>query len=363
MIFSKITHFGLKRQTENLKAELLDATYEAMKEGQFLEGPFTQEFEAWLCKRTGSKYATLVHSGTQALEFIAKSVREAQRNTNQLIILPNLTYPATLNAFLNTGWEVELVDTDKNGLLPDNIYGRNAHRCYVGLYGAQAPRGPQSPLPFRGQGTIIDGAQHWLVADGNTGNTGNTGEAMAISFDPTKNLPSSGNGGAVVTNNSYIHDFIENYKNNGKRKKFLSAGTNSKMSEIDCAHLLVRTKYIDQWQERRKQIRLYYIEAFKDIPVRCLSEGFERHADQKFVIYTDQQKKLQYEMTNFGIETKIHYEQPLSELPVAKNLVKPDFVSVSSMLSRGVLSLPIYPELTDGEVEYIADRVKLFFAK
>ena len=135
------------------------------------------------------------------------------------------------------------------------------------------------------------------------------------------------------------------------------------MSEIDCAHLLVRTKYIDQWQERRKQIRLYYIEAFKDIPVRCLSEGFERHADQKFVIYTDQQKILQHEMNTLGIETKIHYEQPLSELPVAKNLVKPDFVSVSSMLSRGVLSLPIYPELTDGEVEYIADRIKLFFAK
>jgi dTDP-4-amino-4,6-dideoxygalactose transaminase len=357
MLISKITHFGLKRQTENLKSELLDATYEAMKEGQFLEGPFTREFEAWLCKRTGSRYATLVHSGTQALEFIAKSVLEAQRNTNKLIILPNLTYPATLNAFLNTGWEIELVDTDKNGLLPDNTYGRDANRCYVGLYGAQAPRGPLAPLPFRGRGTIVDGAQHWLVADGHIG------DAMAISFDPTKNLPSSGNGGAVVTNNSYIHDFIENYKNNGKGKNFLTTGTNSKMSEIDCAHLLVRTKYIDQWQERRKQIRLYYIEAFKDIPVRCLSDGFERHADQKFVIYTDQQKKLQHEMTNLGIETKIHYEQPLSELPVAKNLVKPDFVSVSSMLSRGVLSLPIYPELTDGEVEYIADRVNRFFDK
>ena len=111
MIFSKISHFGLKRQTENLKAELLDATYEAMKEGQFLEGPFTREFEAWLCKRTGSQYATLVHSGTQALEFIAKSIRDmndskvVQYNPDK-IVLPNLTYPATLNAFLNTGWEV-----------------------------------------------------------------------------------------------------------------------------------------------------------------------------------------------------------------------------------------------------------------
>ena len=135
------------------------------------------------------------------------------------------------------------------------------------------------------------------------------------------------------------------------------------MSEIDCAHLMVRTKYIDQWQERRKQIRLYYIEEFKDIPVRCLSDGFERHADQKFVIYTDRRSQLQHEMNQLGIETKIHYDRPLSELAVAKDLVKPDFLSVSSMLCRGILSLPIYPELTDSEVEYIADRIKLFFAK
>jgi len=356
VIFSKISHFGLKRQTENLKAELLDATYEAMKEGQFLEGPFTREFEAWLCKRTGSQYATLVHSGTQALEFIAKSIRDmndskvVQYNPDK-IVLPNLTYPATLNAFLNTGWEVELVDTDKNGLLPDQyLLNVGKPTCYVGLYGASTNR-----MAWRG--TIVDGAQHWLVADGNIG------DAMAISFDPTKNLPSSGNGGAVVTNNSYIHDFIENYKNNGKGKNFLTPGTNSKMSEIDCAHLMVRTKYIDQWQERRKQIRLYYIEEFKDIPVRCLSDGFERHADQKFVIYTDRRSQLQHEMNQLGIETKIHYDRPLSELAVAKDLVKPDFLSVSSMLCRGILSLPIYPELTDSEVEYIADRIKLFFAK
>jgi dTDP-4-amino-4,6-dideoxygalactose transaminase len=184
---------------------------------------------------------------------------------------------------------------------------------------------------------------------------------MAISFDPTKNLPSSGNGGAVVTNNAYIHDFIINHKDNGKEKSFITAGTNSKMSEIDCAHLMVRTKYIDQWQARRKEIRLYYLDAFKNIPVRCLSEGFDQHADQKFVIYTDRRAMLHYNMNQVGIKTKIHYKQPLSELPIATDLIKPDIISISSMLSRGVLSLPIYPELTDNEVEYISDRVKHFF--
>jgi len=349
MMFSKIPHFGLKRQTENLKAELLDATYEAMKEGQFVEGPFTEKFERWLIKKTGCDYATVVHSGTQALEFIARSIAEAVQREKKILI-PNITYPATLNAFLNAGWEVELVDTDKNGLLPLSQIEVPATSCYVGLYGAPASVRQWS-------GTITDGAQHWLVADGNIG------EAMAISFDPTKNLPATGNGGAVVTNNLYIHDFIKNYKNNGKGKSFFTTGTNSKMSELDCAHLLVRANYIDQWQERRKQIRLYYIEAFKDLPIRCLSEGFDKHADQKFVIYTDQQKILHQEMNYNGIETKIHYDQPLSELPIAKDLVKPDMMSVSTMLSRGVLSLPIYPELTDNEVEYIADKVKLFFAK
>ena len=118
-----ITHFGLKRQYKNLRDELLDATDRAMKDGQLVNGHYTRSFEEWLKHRTKTKYAVTVHSGTQALEIIArykKSIHVPPRGVlveNPKICLPNLTYPATLNAFLTAGWDVELVDTDKNGIL------------------------------------------------------------------------------------------------------------------------------------------------------------------------------------------------------------------------------------------------------
>jgi dTDP-4-amino-4,6-dideoxygalactose transaminase len=138
-------------------------------------------------------------------------------------------------------------------------------------------------------------------------------------------------------------------------------GTNSKMSELDCAHVLVRAFYIDAWQKRRREIRTRYIESFINIPIRCLSDGSVYHADQKFVIYTDRRNDLYQFLAVNGIDTKVHYHRALSELPIATHLKKPDFASTSVMLTRGILSLPIYPELTDDEVGYIIDKVKQFY--
>ena len=220
----------------------------------------------------------------------------------------------------------------------------------VGLYGA-------NPSPFNNIGgtyDLVDGAQHWLVAD-------NIANGMAISFDPTKNLPASGNGGAIVTNDRDLYDFAYSYRSNGKH--FHSdIGTNSRMSELECAHTFVRSSHIDKWQWRRKEIRYHYLDEFKNLDLRCLSREFNVHADQKFVVYTDRRDELKQYLSDAEIETKIHYENALSELPIAKFIeTKPDMLSISVNLTRGLLSLPIYPELTDGEVEHIAQTVKDFF--
>jgi dTDP-4-amino-4,6-dideoxygalactose transaminase len=140
-------------------------------------------------------------------------------------------------------------------------------------------------------------------------------------------------------------------------------GTNSKLSEQDASHLLVRAQHISAWQRRREVTRLYYLDQFKNIPIKCLSAGFRTHADQKFVVYTEQRDHLKQYLTSKGVETKIHYERALSELPIAMPYIKPTMLATSVFLTRGVLSLPIYPELTDGEIEYIVQSVLEFFAK
>jgi dTDP-4-amino-4,6-dideoxygalactose transaminase len=203
-------------------------------------------------------------------------------------------------------------------------------------------------------GVIVDGAQHWLVCEGDVGS------GMSISFDPTKNLPSSGNGGAIVTNDEKLYLYASSYRDNNK-PYFYDVGTNSKMSEQDCAQILVRTKYIDEWQRRRSDIAKYWCDEFKDLPINCLSKTVDPHAHQKFVMYLADRNSLHTHLLTDGIESKIHYEYVLGDIPIGKDLIKPDLLSNSVLLSRGVLSLPMYPELTDVEVDYIVDKVKEYY--
>lgn len=354
----QIPHFGLKRQYNNLREELLVATDKALSSGTWINGRFTNEFTDWLKNKTKSWYAVTTHSGTQALEIMALYEKSHYQEYKPTIHIPNITYPATVNAFINAGWDIELKDTDKNGIIKIDEDNEQQYHCVVGLYGAAPETHFIDPISYNKSNVFVDGAQHWLVADGNIG------EGMAISFDPTKNLSAPGNGGAIVTNNKFMYDFAMNYVDNGKYQNHVFSGSNSKLSEVDCAHLLVKTKYIDEWQKRRKQIRLYWLEQFKDLPIRCLSKDFEKHADQKFVIYSSNKRdELLGHLSLEGIETKVHYSKPLSDLAVAEHYKSPDMLSTSVMLCKGLLSLPIYPELTDAEVEFIAEKIKSFFDK
>jgi len=354
-----IPFFGLVKQYKNLKDELLEATDQVLKSGTLMNGEFTAKFETWLAMKTKTNFAITVHSGTQALEIMAKHYIQPYKEVfgsdiTPKIKIPNISYIATLNAFANTGWEIELVDTDKDGIGmfdESKLDDVTVTVCLVGLYGAN----PKGNSIFNS--TLVDGAQHWLVAD-------NIGDSMAISFDPTKNLPASGNGGAIVTNDRELYDFAYNYRSNGRDSNGAHAsyaGTNSRMSEQECAQILVRAEHIDKWQWRRKEIRHYYLDEFKNIDLRCLSRDHIVHADQKFVVYTDRRDELFQHLTKAGIEVKVHYHRALSEYPIAQTMIRPDLLSNSIMLTRGLLSLPIYPELTDGEVEYIAKEVKKFF--
>lgn len=348
-----IPHFGLARQYKNIGEELLEASHNALKDGQLVGGHYTRSFEEWLKHRTMTKYAVTVHSGTQALEIIARYKKIKHHETmagNPKINIPNLTYPATLNAFLTAGWDVELGDTDKNGIIEMNN-SAGIYDCVMGFSGRRPWPNANYQKSF---GVIVDGAQHWLACGGMVGS------GMAISFDPTKNLPSSGNGGAIVTNDEHLYLYAVKYRDNNK-PYFHDAGTNSKMSEQDCAQILVRGKYIDEWQKRRSEIAKYWCDKFRELPLTCLSDTTDPHAHQKFVLYLPDRNSLHTHLLTDGIDSKIHYEYVLGDLPTAKNLTKPDMLSTSVMLSRGVLSLPIYSELTETEVEYIADKVIEFY--
>ena len=123
---------------------------------------------------------------------------------------------------------------------------------------------------------------------------------------------------------------------------------------------MVKTQYIDKWQTRRQEIASYWREAFANSPVRCLIDytNEKGHAYHKFVIDVNDRNKVQKSLSIRRVETRVHYEYPLHEVGVFRQWVGPDsWFSTASSLCRRVLSLPLYPELTDLEVEYIKDQV------
>lgn len=352
---------GLKKQYNNLRTEILDATDEVLRSGIYMDGNYTAEFENWLAKRNSVKYAVTCHSGTQALEIIAEYYATQTSMPNPpTVLIPSVTYMATANAFMRAGWDVHFVDVDYNGIfdmhaIPDVSYQA---MVLVGLYGASIAHIGDAKIwrqtVLRTDRLIIeDAAQHWLACDSTR-----IGHAAAISFDPMKNLPAYGNGGAVVTNDSDLYRWAQRWRNNGKPTHH-DAGTNSRMSEIECAGLLVKTRYIDQWQQRRAEIATYWMEKLKAAHVRCLidRDNAHDHCFHKFVIDVDNRDILQRNLAIRGIETKVHYNQPLHEIDIYRQWPGPDILSKASSLCRRVLSLPIYPELSDLQVEYVADQV------
>jgi len=348
----RIPFTGLKKQYNNLRTEILDVTDEVLRSGQLMAGNYTAEFENWLARKNHSKYAVTCHSGTQALEIIAEYYRMQTSTNPPRVVLPAMTYVATANAFIRAGWELWIGDTDAHGLLNKDRIPRELSvqaTVLVGLYGAAV-----NADRFWGTDLVIeDGAQHWLSNKCNR-----VGNATAISFDPMKNLNAYGNGGAVVTDDIDLLEYAREWVNNGK-PRHTNIGTNSRMSEVDCAQMMIKAQHIDAWQERRRNICLYWLGRLKNSSIRSLinAQNFETHAYHKFVIDVDQRDILARNLELKGIETRVHYREPLHELTAYSEYYGPDILSVASSLSRRVLSLPCYPELTDLEVEYVIDSV------
>ena len=356
----KIPFTGLKKQYLNLKTEILDTSDAVYHSGKLIDGNQTIEFENWLAKKNNVRYAITMHSGTQALETIARFNKNKLIVETPLVLLPTFTYIATANAFLTAGWKVQFADCNSHGV---STYTKNEidesidAAVLVGIFGKQVndpweERIHNKNWKLTNTELIEDGAQHWLsagckrVAD------------TAISFDPMKNFNSYGNGGAVVTNDIELYNFSNHFRTNGKDWQQSSQyGTNSRMSEIDCAQMLVKSRYIDKWQTKRQEIAEYWIERFTEARIECLITRSElkNHAISKFVINIENRNEIKRKLDTRQIETKIHYQTPLHErFPEFKG---PKGMCTAGALARHTLSLPMYPELTDLEVEYIADQV------
>jgi dTDP-4-amino-4,6-dideoxygalactose transaminase len=354
---------GIKRQYQYLREEVIHITDQVYSSGQVLDGEYTRKFEQAIANRCDRQFAIAVNSCTQGLVFALQAVYPTGR-----VLIPTLSFAATLNSVLMTEHTPEFVDVDSQGLMDLKSVNYSLHServavvMYVNLFGNTVDYDQFRMLTefWGSKPAIIEDAAQSFGASYRGIPSGKMGDVSVLSFDPTKNLPNYGSGGMILTDDAFMAESFVDLRDNGKKSHHEFPGTNSKMSEVDCAQMLVKLQYFDTWQQRRADIAQYYTDQFGqyvDIigPSKDVVPSWH-----KFVIRIQSQRsRLQHCLSIAGIETKVHYAEPLDLLSVGGAYAKGMYPG-SLAFSRECLSLPIYPELTDSEVEHVASSVREF---
>jgi len=360
-----IPFFGLDRQYKNLKEEILEITDRVYSTGRVLDGEYTKHFEEKIAQRCNRAYAVAVNSGTQALIFAQMA---AMSRPPYSILIPTVSFVATINSVLMNKFTPVFCDVDHKGLIDlescqyklDQSVGAI---MYVNLFGncIDWNRFRMQTEFFNEDLIVIEDAAQSFGASYQGIPSGKMGTISVLSFDPTKNLNNYGSGGMILTDDFHLYETCRSLRDNGKPLHD-TPGTNSKMSEVDCAQMLIKLEHFDAWQRRRQEIAEYYTqELYQYVDILAPNQGV-KHAWHKFAIRTENRHALAGHLSHQGIETKIHYESALYDLGVGFNYIdySKDLYTETASFTRECLSLPIYPELTDGEVETVAERIKQY---
>jgi dTDP-4-amino-4,6-dideoxygalactose transaminase len=324
-------------------------------------------FEEEFANYSNAKFAVGVGSGTEALHLCLKACGVG--SGDEVITVPNTAVP-TVSAISSAGAKPVFVDITPDTYainvekIEEKITERTKVVLPVHLYGHPAEMGQILKLASAHNLKVIEDACQAHGARYNGKNVGTIGDLGCFSFYPTKNLGAYGDGGMVVTNDEGLYERLVMLRNYGEVKKFTSKieGFNSRLDEIQAAVLRVKLRYLDEWNNGRRDIAKLYQQLLKDsgIQLPCEKEWAE-HVYHLFVIRTNKRNALRHYLEERGIGTQIHYPIPIHRQEAYEKLgYRKGDLPVSEKNAEEILSIPIYPELTTGEVETVARCIKEF---
>lgn len=367
----KVDFFTLTRQYEGIKDEIKKAMEKVIESGQFIFGEDARLFEEEFSKYCGVKYGIGVNSGTAAL-FLACCACGIKEG-DEVIVMP-YTFIATALAVSMTGAKPVFVDIEEKtynidvSKIEKAITRKTKAILPVHLYGHAVDMDPLLDIAKRHNLKIIEDCAQAHGALYKNKKVGGFGDAACFSFYPTKNLGAFGDAGMVVTNSEEIRGnmlYLRDYGRKG-RYEHIAKGYNSRLDTLQASVLRVKLRHLDKWNENRRKAGNYYTELFKksglDISLP-FEEGYAKHIYHLYVIRVKQRKALMDRLANKGIRTLIHYPIPIHLQKAYKELgyKKGDF-PVSEKCCEGVLSLPMYPELSGEEIEYVVDSISEIMA-
>lgn len=362
----------LKRQYQNLKAEIDKAILGVCKSGSFILGENVKKFEKELTDYIGVKHAIGVGSGSSALLL---AVKACGIGPGDEVIVPANTYIATAFAVSHAGARPIFVDHDKyynmNPVeLLTKITDKTKAIIPVHLYGQPCQMNLIMKIANDFELTVIEDCAQAIGAEFNEQKVGTFGDIACFSFYPGKNLGAYGDGGAVVTNSDIIAERIRVLRNDGQQEKYKHdiLGHNERLDEIQAAILRVKLKYLEEWNAYRQAIATVYTsEIYKrKLPVILpkIQDNVD-HVFHQFVIRVKNRDKVRKELwEKYEIGTGIHYPVPIHmQIAYNGNGQKHICCSEAELNALYLLSLPMYPELTVEEAIYVVDCLEKVLKK
>lgn len=355
------------------KDDIDGAFKRVMESGSYILGQEVRSFEQEFASYIGVGNAVGVASGTDALEI---ALRACDIGPGDIVFTVSHTAVATIAAIERSGAVSVLVDIDPKtytmdpGCLEKAIaYYKKDNTSYfpkaiipVHLYGSPADMSAVMDIAKRSQLIVIeDCAQaHGAKLDGK--NVGTFGEIGTFSFYPTKNLGAFGDGGIVVCDDKGLADNVRALREYGWKERYVSAfsGLNSRLDELQAAILRVKLKKLDSDNARRREIASLYNEILESTNLLLPSENANiLHACHLYVVQTDKQKGLQRYLRDHGVGTAIHYPVPVHLQPAYKEiLIGLEGLKITEIVCGRILSLPMYPQMTNEQVEKVCTCIK-----
>jgi dTDP-4-amino-4,6-dideoxygalactose transaminase len=365
----KIPFVDLKAQYRTIKPEIDAAIQSVIDDTAFIRGKYMEIFESEFARKYGVKHCISVANGTDALYITLKALGIG--HGDEVITVAN-SWISTSETITQAGARVVFVDIEPDyftidaSKIEEKITRRTKAIIPVHLYGQPAEIDKIKDIcDDQNLHLIEDCAQaHFATYDGQK--VGTFGIAGTFSFYPGKNLGAYGDAGAIITDDSILAEKMRMFANHGALQKHHHQieGINSRMDGIQAAVLSVKLQYIDKWNENRYQNALQYNELLKNVK-EINTPLIRNNASHIFHIYeirATNRDELQEHLQNQGIATAIHYPTALPFLKAYGYLgYTPQDFPVAHSFQRQILSLPMYPELSDDAIQWITDKIREFY--
>lgn len=363
----KLSMVNLTVQYEKIKEEINASIQETLDSTQFILGKKVTELEQKCAEYLNVKRAAACASGTDALQIALMTM---DIKPGDEVITTPFTFVATAETIALLGAVPVYVDVNEDDFNIDvskieaAVTKKTKAIIPVHLYGQSADMDPIMEIARKHNLYVIEDMAQAFGTEYKGQKVGGLGHIGATSFFPSKNLGCYGDGGMMFTNDDALADRLKMICNHGSKVRYIheTLGVNSRLDTIQAAVLLVKIKYIDEYNKKRAKNAEYYNSKLHSSKIKIpVISPFTNHIFHQYTIRVENRDRLADYLNSKGIPFGVYYPIPLHQQPAYKNLGGKSFkLPISEKASKEVISLPMYPELTIEEMDYITNAILEF---